>query len=230
MQTIYNSYYGIQNLWWDAEYRIYSATCWIKSLFVSDAPPPTMEETVANLLNIRALVDKRESELREQMESHRERAVQFVNENKVREARVQIRLRLLYDNQVVATQRVLTAIESHLVQIQSASLNKQVFLALHDSSRALGTVDDEEVVDDVLDRLDEQHSQTKAIMDIISAQDTDVFQLDDDQIDRELRCLLPDNNNSLVLPVVPTTAIHINRQIIEEELVSTSTQPPRRSG
>ena len=124
---------------------------------------------------------------------------------------------MLYDNQIVNTQRILTAIESHLVAIQSASLNKQVFLVLHNSSKALGT--DEDQAEDVLDKLDEQHSQTKNIIDLLSTQESS-FDLDDDAVEQELKQLMEpeishdehdDGKPVGELPMVPTNRVDLTK-------------------
>ena len=125
---------------------------------------------------------------------------------------MQIRLRLLYDGQIRNTQRTLLAIESHLTAISSAVMNREVFLALHEGSCALGRRGhDEDVVDDVLDQLDEQHDQTRAIMDIIAENPPDAGALNDDDIETELRALMGETPAALpaafVFPEVPTTSL-----------------------
>ncbi len=173
-------------------------------------PPPPMEETVARLERVRETVAGRERCLWERMENHRKRAADYAAEGKVREARMQIRLRMLYDGQILNTQRTLTAIESHLVAIQSAVLNREVFTALHEGSRALGhRGHDEDAVDEVLDALDEQHDQTRAIMDIIQENPPDAASVDADAIETELAQLmegaaLTQQPELLVLPEAPT--------------------------
>ena len=142
---------------------------------------------------------------------------------------MEIRLRLLYDNQVLAVQKTFTAIESHLVAIQSASLNREVFLALHDSSRALGkgSIQDDDMVDDVLDKLDEQHDRSREIMNIISTQPLDASSLTDDDVDAELKTLMATKCDATSvatseeiindMPCVPQDAIHPERVLLEEE-------------
>ena len=144
---------------------------------------------------------------------------------------MEIRLRLLYDNQVLAVQKILTAIESHLVAIQSASLNREVFLALHDSSRALGNggIQDDDMVDDVLEKLDEQHDRSREIMNIISTQPLDATSLTDDDVDAELKMLM-DTNREVengttdiisTMPCIPdevgATSSSQTRELVQEE-------------
>lgn len=183
----------------------------------AEEPPPPMEDTVAKLESVRETVASREARLWEKMENHRERAANFAAGGKVREARMQIRLRQMYDGQIQNTQRTLTAIESHLVAIQSAVLNREVFLALHEGSRALGhRGHDEDAVDEVLESLDEQHDQTRAIMDIIQENPPDASSLDDEAIESELAQLMAPPAAApemLVLPPVPTTTLPRHRTI-----------------
>lgn len=178
----------------------------------AEEPPPPMEDTVAKLESVRETVANREARLWEKMEHHRERATNYAAGGKVREARMQIRLRQMYDGQIQNTQRTLTAIESHLVAIQSAVLNREVFLALHEGSRALGhRGHDEDAVDEVLETLDEQHDRTRAIMDIIQENPPDASSLDDEAIESELAQLMvpPSTGDTeiLALPAAPTTAL-----------------------
>lgn len=224
MDSFYNLgssiYYGVLNLWWDTNYHMYTWRRWIVDLASASFREeiPSIEDTIANLQNVREEVVKRESQLQQQMEKHKENAKMFAQDKRLREAKVQIKLRMLYDNQIVNTQRILTAIESHLVAIQSASLNKQVFLVLHNSSKALGMGTDEDQAEDVLDKLDEQHSQTKNIIDLLSTQESS-FDLDDDAVEQELKQLMEpevshdehdDGHPVDHLPTVPTSRISPN--------------------
>ena len=130
---------------------------------------------------------------------------------------MQIRLRLLYDEQIRRTQRTLTAIESHLLAIQQALLNREVVVALHEGSRALGHRNqDEDMVDDVLEQLDEQHDQTRNIMSIIQENPPDVSELDDDAIENELQGMMDSEilEEISMLPEAPTGGLP---SIAEEE-------------
>lgn len=215
---------------WNTSWRLIASTPgWVSLSWWASDPAPTIEETIERLERVRQQVCDREKALRERMESHRDRALVFAEKKQVREARMEIRLRLLYDNQVLAVQKTLTAIESHLVAIQSASLNREVFLALHDSSRALGkgSIQDDDMVDDVLDKLDEQHDRSREIMNIISTQPLDASSLTDDDVDAELKTLMARKCDATTvatseeiindMPCVPQDAIHPERVLLEEE-------------
>ena len=120
---------------------------------------------------------------------------------------MQIRLRLLYDNQLVNVQKTLTAIESHVIAVQSASLNRDVFLALNDSSRALGdNIQDEEFVDDVLETLDEQTNNAQHIMELINSKPLDVSALEDDDIEHELKSLMNIEEENVKTVTIENTA------------------------
>ena len=130
---------------------------------------------------------------------------------------------MLYDNQVMVVQQILTAIAGHLIAIQAASLNREVYLALHDSSRALGS-SDEDKVETILDKLDEQHGDTRNIMDMISMKPLDVSSIDEGDIDEELQKMLHDTSsttstNEMLLPVAPTHSICKTNDLLKHELV-----------
>ena len=188
---------------------------------MAQRPPPTMEETITRLERVREQVNTREEALWAKMEVHRDRAQQYAKEQKMREGSMQIRLRLLYDEQIRRTQRTLTAIESHLLAIQQALLNREVVVALHEGSRALGhRSHDEDLVDDVLEQLDEQHDQTRNIMNIIQEHPPDVSDLDDDTVEQELQRMIAkpiEEEMDLLLPAPPKHPLPAVRPEEEEE-------------
>lgn len=186
-------------------YALYYVNSWVRSWF---APPSlTMDETIAQLECVREKVYQREKNLREQMEEHRSLAIEYAKKKQTREAKMQIRLRLLYDNQLVNVQKTLTAIESHVIAVQSASLNRDVFLALNDSSRALGdNIQDEEFVDDVLETLDEQTNNAQHIMELINSKPLDVSALEDDDIEHELKSLMNIEEENVKTVTIENTA------------------------
>ena len=209
-------------------YALYYVNSWVKSWFAS--PSLTMEETIAQLECVREKVYQREKNLRERMEEHRSLAIEYAKKKQTREAKMQIRLRLLYDNQLVNVQKTLTAIESHVIAVQSASLNRDVFLALNDSSRALGdNIQDEDFVDDVLETLDEQTNNAQHIMELINSKPLDISALEDHDIEDELKSLMeveeeeprnPQQKNTALLPVFPN--VPTREESTKKEAVSDS--------
>ena len=208
-------------------YALYYVNSWVRSWFAS--PSLTMEETIAQLECVREKVYQREKNLRERMEEHRSLAIEYAKKKQKREAKMQIRLRLLYDNQLVNVQKTLTAIESHVIAVQSASLNRDVFLALNDSSRALGdNIQDEDFVDDVLETLDEQTNNAQHIMELINSKPLDISALEDHDIEDELKSLMeveeeePRNpqQNTATLPFFPN--VPIREESTKKEAVSDS--------
>lgn len=186
-------------------YALYYVNSWVRSWFAS--PSLTMDETIAQLECVREKVYQREKNLREQMEEHRTLAIEYAKKKQTREAKMQIRLRLLYDNQLVNVQKTLTAIESHVIAVQSASLNRDVFLALNDSSRALGdNIQDEDFVDDVLETLDEQTNNAQHIMELINSKPLDVSALEDDDIEHELKSLMNIEEENVKTVTIENTA------------------------
>ena len=86
--------------------------------------------------------------------------------------------------------------------------DRDVFLALNDSSRALGdNIQDEDFVDDVLETLDEQQSNAQHIMDLINSKPLDASSLTDDDIEEELQSLMTEQPrrevNTTDLPFMP---------------------------
>ena len=194
-----------------------STIAWFR---IPSTPPPTMEDTLRALQSVRQAVADREQELQGKMVEHRNSAQEYADRGQMREARLQIRLRLLYDSQVQNVQRTLTAIESHLCAVQSAELNRSVVMALHDSSRALGRRGyDDDAVDSMLEKLDEQHEQTRDILDMINSPTLDAASLDEADIDAELQSMVgtkpptfpqkPAQPTSIKLPIVPTTPLPV---------------------
>lgn len=184
----------------------------VSLVYASGEPPPSMEETVARLERVRDSMAQRERSLWGTMESHRARAIEYAQQKKIREAKMQIRLRMLYDSQIARSQQTLTVIESHLLAIQSAVMNKEVFLALNAGSKALGGRSSLDKVDEVMEALDEQHDTTREMMDIIQHTQTgaDASTLDDDAIENELAALMGTADQGgggedlLQLPVAPS--------------------------
>ena len=200
------------------------ALTWAYTAFTTQVPQPTMEETIARLERVRTHVNEREKALWQKMEFHRDQATAYATKKQVREARMHIRLRLLYDGQIRNTQKTSTAIESHLIAIQNAVMNREVFQALGEGSRALGIRGhDEDAVDEVIDRLDEQHDQTRAVMELLTENPPDAAALDESDIESELKRLMegpgvvraaaavasspptPEPACQLVFPTVPDT-------------------------
>lgn len=190
----------------------------VSGLFSPRLPPPmTMEQTVKRLEGVQTSVSRRESDLRRKIEEHHERAKEYAQTpGRKREAMVQIRLKMLYETQLVNTHRTQTAIASHLLAIEQAVLNRQVLSALHDGSRALGHNNDtEDNVEDLLDNLEDQHASTASILEILQERPPDAATLDEDDIEQAFRDLLAPAEEEeesatvppaeiVFLPVVPT--------------------------
>jgi len=197
------------------------AVAWAYAAFVTEVPQPTMEETIARLQRVRTQVNDREKDLWDKMEHHREQASVYAQKKQIREARMHIRLRLLYDGQILNTQKTTTAIESHLIAIQNAVMNREVFQALGEGSRALGIRGhDEDAVDEVIDRLDEQHDQTRVVMELLTENPPDAAAVGDGDIESELKRLMagaehhdPGQPQQQDLPVFPT----VPRNLIGQE-------------
>ena len=206
----------------------------IASIVFKSEPPPSMEETVSRLERVRDSMLSREEALWEKMESHRKKAGEFAKDRKLREAKMQIRLRMLYDSQIARNQQTLTVIESHLLAIQSAVMNKEVFLALNQGSKALGNRSSVDHVDEVMEALDEQHDTTREMMDIIQHTQTgaDASMLDDDAIENELAELMGTSSStktfggdsaSIVLPLPPSGPIRCSRTAEKEDELAHAT-------
>jgi len=171
---------------------------------------PTDDELVYNGLNnlylVREEVTQREQKMRESVQTYLTKAKEFMKNNMKREARVMVRLHMLYDMQVNHCQSTMTAIESHIISLESLSLNKKVCSALKSSNYVNGfeTID-ENVLEDAVEKLDDRNLSTSEFLKALG--DVPSLDIDDSMIDDKLSSLALDiqENPALVLEKVDTS-------------------------
>tara|TARA_A100001015_G_scaffold71144_1_gene78816 strand:+ start:3045 stop:3758 length:714 start_codon:yes stop_codon:yes gene_type:complete len=166
---------------------------------------PNDDELVLNGLNnlylVREEVTQREQKMRESVQIYLNKAKEFMKNNMKREARVMVRLHMLYDMQVNHCQSTMTAIESHIISLESLSLNKKVCLALKSSNYVNGfeTID-ENVLEDAVEKLDDRNVSTSEFLKALG--DIPSLDIDDSMIDDKLSSLAQDIES---VPVIEKT-------------------------
>ena len=156
---------------------------------------PTDDELVYNGLNnlylVREEVTQREQKMRESVETYLTKAKEFMKNNMKREARVMVRLHMLYDMQVNHCQSTMTAIESHIISLESLSLNKKVCSAVKSSNYVNGfeTID-ENILEDAVEKLDDRNLSTSEFLKALG--DVPSLDIDDTMIDDKLSSLAQD--------------------------------------
>ena len=175
---------------------------------------PTDDELVYNGLNnlylVREEVTQREQKMRESVETYLTKAKEFMKNNMKREARVMVRLHMLYDMQVNHCQSTMTAIESHIISLESLSLNKKVCSALKSSNYVNGfeTID-ENILEDAVEKLDDRNLSTSEFLKALG--DVPSLDIDDTMIDDKLSSLAQDIES---VPVNETIESRVNTPII----------------
>lgn len=175
---------------------------------------PTDDELVYNGLNnlylVREEVTQREQKMRESVETYLTKAKEFMKNNMKREARVMVRLHMLYDMQVNHCQSTMTAIESHIISLESLSLNKKVCSALKSSNYVNGfeTID-ENILEDAVEKLDDRNVSTSEFLKALG--DVPSLDIDDTMIDDKLSSLAQDIES---VPVNETIESRVNTPII----------------
>jgi len=155
-------------------------------LFVSPTNEELVQKGLANLYAVRGEVAKRENTLRESVKKYLEKATKFTKLNMKREAKIMIKLHMLYDIQVNHCQTTLTAIESHIISLESMSLNKKVCNALKESNYVNGfeTID-EDILETAVEKLDDRNISTNEFLKTIG--ESPSVDIDDGSIDNMLK-------------------------------------------
>ena len=184
-----------------------------------------LQNGLLQLKNARDAVNLREAQLRESVKEYSTRAMLFKKKHLVREARVMVKLYMLYDLQVQHCQDTISAIESHIISLETAALNKQVCSALKDSSLVSGMdIIDEDVLDNAVDRLSDRNESTGEFIRTLGTT-PGMVDLSDDDIESELNKLdlmaLPDPPSELPVKEKDETLNFILPKVPESTLLST---------
>ena len=162
---------------------------------------PTITENIENILKLRETVQDRHQQLLHQIQKHEKKIHENLNCNDST-AKLYIRLKLIYENEVKKVRQTLTAIESHLLLLQNANLNKEIFSVM----KCANVLPKEEDVEDVVDDLAELHEKTNDIMQMLTTHDT--VETDDDVVEKEFKRLQKNTVNEVDLPQFPVAPVH----------------------
>jgi hypothetical protein len=190
---------GASEPWWSGvASAVVAGWRWLRPL------PISLHDGLAKLHAVREQIRHQESSMRMTLDEHRTHAEQFAAAHQPREAKLAIRLQLMYDNRITALQKTLVAIEIHVMTLESACLNTAVVDALQHGSVALGT-EHEDRADELLQRLEEQSETTDSIMATIGMPDS----VEDAKVEAELArlCAAQPARLCAALPVAPDTTL-----------------------
>lgn len=128
--------------------------------------------SIEELRKVRDVVHGRETELGRRVTEHEQRAKHLCIELRDTEsARVELQLWRIYRQQRSHVRQLRTTLESHVVSLENAVINHQVYGALRSSLRAVdGHSMDEDKVDDVVEDITEAHQKTYDIMQQLNCQ------------------------------------------------------------
>ena len=205
----------------------YNIIHYIGKLFTYPTEEERVKKGLSHLYLVRDIITSREKHLREQVRYYTTKASEFSKLNMNREAKVMIKLYMLYDAQVNYCQTTMTSIESHIISLESITLNKQVCLALKESNYINGFESiEEEIIETAVEKLDDRNQSAGEFLKTLG--DIPSIVIDDSEIERELNKLktssptiLPDTNNILMkLPIAPSEPlIRIQKNNIEKQLI-----------
>jgi len=198
----------------------YNMIHYIGKLFTRPSEEELVQKGLAHLYHVRNTVTLREKHLREQVQHYTSKALGFSTDNMNREAKVMIKLYMLYDAQVNYCQTTMTAIESHIISLESISLNKQVCWALKESNFINGfEAIEEEIIETAVEKLDDRNQSAGEFLRTL--EELPSITIDDSDIERELNKLKTDIHDQNIvsntisdklimqLPIAPTNPVII---------------------
>ena len=212
----------------------YNIIYYIGTLFTYPTEEELVQKGLAHLYQVRNTVTTREKYLREQVLNYTSKALEFSKSNMNREAKVMIKLYMLYDAQVNYCQTTMTSIESHIISLESISLNKKVCWALKESNFINGfEAIEEDIIETAVEKLDDRNQSAGEFLRTLG--DIPSITIDESDIERELNKLkssdpdllhhggiLPDtpkNSILLELPIAPSDQLLPLKPINVEKLV-----------
>lgn len=120
---------------------------------------------VAELRSVKAVVQQRIDDLREQSQERGAAALACVSAAAMSDARDHFRLKMLYDAQYEKAQRTLMAIEAHVVSMEASLVNRRVMRALRTAatSSSINNYDEDDNFVDTMDELAEQNRTSQLV-------------------------------------------------------------------
>ena len=175
---------------------IFSLVTGVVEYMYRDNTDSRLENGLLQLKNARDAVNLREAQLRESVKEYSTRAMLFKKKKLIREAKVMVKLYMLYDLQVKHCQDTISAIESHIISLETAAINKQVCSALKDSSLVGGMdIIDEDILDNAVDRLSDRNESTGEFIRTLGTTPGMVDLSEDDIVGQSHMCPFPAGKN-----------------------------------
>jgi hypothetical protein len=188
---------------------IFSLVTGVVEYMYRDNTDSRLENGLLQLKNVRDAVNLREAQLRESAKEYCTRAMLFKKNNLIREAKVMVKIYMLYDLQVKHCQDTISAIESHIISLETAAINKQVCAALKDSSMIEGVdIIDEDILDNAVDKLSDRNETTGEFIRALG-NTPGLVDLTDEEIEAEM--------TKLDLANLPNTPTYLPEQGQEKE-------------
>jgi hypothetical protein len=177
----------------------YTLLHYIGTLFSTPTEEELVKKGLEHLYLVRDTVTSREKHLREQVQHYTSKASEFIKSNMTREAKVMIKLYMLYDAQVNYCQTTMTAIESHIISLESISLNKQVCWALKESNYINGfeTIEDD-IIETAVEKLDDRNQSAGEFIRTLG--DIPSITIDESDIESELNKLKSVDPSTNIIP------------------------------
>lgn len=194
----------------------YTIIQYIGSLFTYPTEEELVKKGLVHLYQVRNTVTSREKHLREQVQYYTSKAVEFSKFNMIREAKVMIKLYMLYDAQVNYCQTTMTSIETHIISLESISLNKQVCWALKESNFINGfEAIEEDIIETAVEKLDDRNQSAGEFLRTLG--DVPSITIDESDIMAELQKLKTDVTGDMAIsppcnilmefPIAPTSPV-----------------------
>ncbi len=202
--------------------KSYDLVYYISSLFTPMSEREKVDQGLNQLYAVKEEVNSREQILRHNVSNYLLRAKEFTKKNMKREARIMIKLYMLYDAQVSHCQTTLTAIESHIISLENVSLNKKVCNAFKSSNYVNGfeTID-ETILEDAVEKLDDRNVSANEFARTLG--EVPCIEIDERMIEDELRkleCECTNNNINTIqneplleLPAAPNGPILMDLKV-----------------
>lgn len=196
--------------------KSYDIVQYIGSIFTPMTEVEKVDQGLNDLYAVKEEVNSREQILRYNVSNYLLRAKEFTKKNMKREARIMIKLYMLYDAQVSHCQTTLTAIESHIISLENVSLNKKVCNAFKSSNYVNGfeTID-ESILEDAVEKLDDRNVSANEFARTLG--EVPCIEIDERMIEDELKKIeyectehtidTTQNGPLLELPTAPTGPI-----------------------
>lgn len=196
--------------------KSYDLVHYITTLFTPMTEGEKVDQGLNDLYAVKEEVNSREQVLRHNVSNYLLRAKEFTKKKMKREARIMIKLYMLYDAQVSHCQTTLTAIESHIISLENVSLNKKVCNAFKSSNYVNGfeTID-ETILEDAVEKLDDRNVSANEFARTLG--EVPCIEIDERMIEAELKKIEYEctehtsdttlNESLLELPAAPTGPI-----------------------